>query len=102
GASCRVYFEHRPPDLALGGAGGWGHDEIDEEAVTVLHQGVRGEAEARLLAVAFACEARLQVGRRCMRLVAALLAAEVDRRIAWIVRRIAVLGLLVLWAEALR
>ena len=54
---------------------------INHQAVTVLHQGVPHVAQARFVARALLEEPRLIIGRRSVRLIAALLPFEVHRRI---------------------
>ena len=64
--------------LALGRATGLRELALEDQAVAVLDQAVPGVAEPGLLAAPLAREARLGVGRRAVRLVAAALAMEVD------------------------
>jgi hypothetical protein len=70
-------FDHVQRGYPLGMAAGLGQAGIDKQAVAVLHQAVPHEAELGLLALAFPVEPGVQVGRRCMRLIGALLAMEV-------------------------
>lgn len=94
-------IEHLEDDVALDGNVGLGDAQVDEQAVSVLHQSVLRVGEARAGVVRLARQPRLGVRRRVVRLVAALLAVEVDGRVARVVRGGAVAGLVVLGAEAL-
>ena len=58
------------------------HLEQHAQAVAVLHRGMAGEAQARLLARAFFHELGLGVGGRGVGVVAALFAFEVRPRVA--------------------
>lgn len=69
-------------DRGLGRAHRGGDIEQDAKTVAVLHGGVSGEAQARLLARTLAHELRLPVGGRLVRLVAALLSLEVRPGVA--------------------
>ena len=77
-------LDHHQRGLTFGGSGGWGRVHIDDQPVPVLGQGVRGVAQKRH-AAALARQQGLGVGARNMRRVRALLAPEVDLRIAALV-----------------
>src|SRR5690606_11980559 len=60
------------------GAGGLADAQVHQETVPVLHQRVRRVGQLRRLAFGLLIESRLGIRGRDVRLVAALLAAEVD------------------------
>lgn len=70
-------FEHGQRRHAFGGAGGLADAQVHQETVPVLHQRVRRVGQLRRLAFGLLIE-RLGIRGRDVRLVAALLAAEVD------------------------
>jgi site-specific DNA recombinase len=88
--------------VALSRAGGLSDLEVDQQPVAILHQRVSHVRQLRLEATAFLRQACFRIGRALVRGVRALLAAEVDRRIARIIRRRLIGGRLVLRTEALQ
>src|SRR2546425_7408207 len=69
---------------------------LHDQSVAVLHQQIPVVTQLRFFALAFACHLRIRVSLRCVCLVRPLLPVEVQRRIARIVRRNGVLGILTL------
>ena len=59
--------------------------DVHAQSVAILHADVGTVAEQGRLALAFSGEFRVRIDDAAMRLVAALLIADVDRGIAWIV-----------------
>ena len=79
--------EHRESDLAFRESVGFGDPQIDQQSVPVVHQRMLGVREPGWLSVALLRQLRFGIRGRLVRLVASLLAVEIHRRIAWIVRR---------------
>ena len=94
--------EHHQSRLALRRPRRLADEEVEDQPIAVLHEDVPRVAEARLLPLAFACEPRLGVGPRDVRLVRPLLAVEVDVRIppAALAGRVAVSRGRTLFSEA--
>lgn len=78
--------------IPLGRAARFGHLEVDQQSVAILHQGMAHEGQFRFLPFALLEQPRLGIGRALMRLVRPLLLVEVDRRVAGIVRRLVARG----------
>ena len=74
----KVAPAHLERGLALRRAGGHGGFGIHNQAMAVLHQGVRHETELGLLAFALAVQPSIGVGRRGVGVVAPPLALEID------------------------
>src|SRR5205807_361226 len=74
--------EHLEPCLAFGGSCRLGEQDIDREAVSVLHQKVTGEVELGFPAFALTRQPGLHVGAGDVSVVGTLLAVEVDLNIA--------------------
>src|SRR5215471_20828116 len=68
--------EHQQGRVSLGGAVGLRQHRIHNDSVAVLHQNMTQIAKPGFLSVPFPVEARLWIGLRFMRLVAAPLAAK--------------------------
>lgn len=69
--------DHGLGGLTFGVAIGLRHHRVDDETMAVVRQRVAHEAQLAACVLAFSIELRVRVGRRLMRLVAALLALEV-------------------------
>src|SRR2546421_992519 len=74
--------EHLEPCLAFGGSCRLGEQDVDREAVSVLHQKVTGEVELGFPAFALTRQPGLHVGAGDVSVVGTLLAVEVDLNIA--------------------
>src|SRR5688572_10908777 len=71
-----IFHEHDESVVAFRRAVRLADTQVDEQAVAVLHERVRGEAELGLLALSLARKSSFGVGRRFVGLVRALLSVE--------------------------
>ncbi len=76
-AALLLLLKHQQSGIALGQSVGVSDHPGGDQAVAVLHQRVAQIAQLRFLAIALLVQPRPRIGGRCMRLVAALLAAKV-------------------------
>src|SRR5208282_5009109 len=80
-------LQHDECCIALGATIGFQQFPVDDQSIAILYQQIAAIAQLRLLARSLACKLRIDVRRRFMRLVRALLAMKVHRRIASVIRR---------------
>ena len=83
----RNLFQHDQRGIALRRSVGLEHLGVYDQTVAVLHQQIPVVTQLGFFALAFACHLRIWVGLRLVGLVRPLLAVEVYRRVARIVRR---------------
>src|SRR5262249_33669882 len=87
----RKLLQHQHCTLPLPRTIGLQQFGIHDQSVAVLGQQIAGVTELGLFAVTLPRQARICISSGLVRVIAALLAMEVQRRISWIIRRRTVL-----------